>query len=56
LLLIGVEGLRPSEAAEICGVTQEAMRQRLSRARARLARRLADAQVPALSSLREVTL
>src|SRR5437763_12930124 len=39
LLLIAVEGLRHSEAAEICGVTAEAMRQRVSRARALLARR-----------------
>jgi RNA polymerase sigma-70 factor, ECF subfamily len=34
--LVSVDGLRPSEAAEICGVTSETMRQRLSRARARL--------------------
>jgi len=55
LLLTAVEGLRPSEAAEICGVTAEAMRQRLSRARALLARRLADTQAPGLAALREVT-
>jgi RNA polymerase sigma-70 factor (ECF subfamily) len=55
LLLTAVEGLRPSEAAEICGVTGEAMRQRLSRARALLARRLASRQAPGLSSLEEVT-
>lgn len=55
LLLVAVEGLRPAEAAEICGVSGEAMRQRLSRARALLTRRLADAHVPGLSSLREVT-
>jgi RNA polymerase sigma-70 factor (ECF subfamily) len=40
LLLVAVEGLRPAEAAEVCGVTPETMRQRLSRARALLARRL----------------
>jgi RNA polymerase sigma-70 factor (ECF subfamily) len=34
--LVSIEGLRPSEAAEVCGVTPETMRQRLSRARARL--------------------
>jgi len=39
----------------ICGVTAEAMRQRLSRARALLARRLADTQAPGLAALREVT-
>ncbi len=54
LLLVAVEGLRPSEAAGICGVTAEAMRQRLSRARALLARRLADASGPGLASLNEV--
>jgi len=36
LQLVSVDGLRPTEAAEICGVTPETMRQRLSRARARL--------------------
>jgi RNA polymerase sigma factor (sigma-70 family) len=40
LLLVGIEGFLPAEAAEICGITPEAMRQRLSRARALLARRL----------------
>jgi len=40
LLLVAVEGLRPAEAAEVCGITPEALRQRLSRARALLARRL----------------
>ena len=55
LLLVGVEGLRPAEAAEVCGVTAEAMRQRLSRARALLARRLTDVETPGLASLNEVT-
>jgi RNA polymerase sigma-70 factor, ECF subfamily len=36
LQLVSVEGLRPAEAAEVCGVSPETMRQRLSRARARL--------------------
>lgn len=54
LLLVAVEGMRPSEAAEICGVTAEAMRQRLSRARVLLARRLGDAERPGLTSLNEV--
>jgi RNA polymerase sigma-70 factor (ECF subfamily) len=40
LLLVGYEGLTPSEAAAICEVSPEAMRQRLSRARASLAREL----------------
>ena len=36
LLLVGVHGLTPSEAAGVCGITPEAFRQRLSRARAAL--------------------
>lgn len=54
LLLVGVEGLRPAEAAEVCGITPEAMRQRLSRARALLARRLEARIGPAPAGLREV--
>jgi RNA polymerase sigma-70 factor (ECF subfamily) len=53
-LVLVVEGIRPAEAAEICGVTPEAMRQRLSRARALLARRLADADGTGLAALNEV--
>jgi RNA polymerase sigma-70 factor (ECF subfamily) len=37
LLLVGYEGLTPTEAAAVCSVTPEAMRQRLARARAALA-------------------
>jgi RNA polymerase sigma-70 factor (ECF subfamily) len=40
LLLVSVEGLTPSEAAVVCGVSQEALRQRLSRARAMLSQKL----------------
>jgi RNA polymerase sigma-70 factor (ECF subfamily) len=40
LLLVGVEGLTPAEAAGVCGLTPEAFRQRLSRARAALDREL----------------
>jgi RNA polymerase sigma-70 factor (ECF subfamily) len=54
LLLVVVEGLRPSEAADVCGVSAEVMRQRLSRARARLARLLNDAENRVLASLNEV--
>jgi RNA polymerase sigma-70 factor, ECF subfamily len=54
LLLVAVEGLRPVEAAEVCAVTPEAMRQRLSRARELLARRLRDAESGGLLSLNEV--
>jgi RNA polymerase sigma-70 factor (ECF subfamily) len=36
LLLVGVEGMTPAEAAGVCSLTPEAFRQRLSRARAAL--------------------
>jgi RNA polymerase sigma-70 factor (ECF subfamily) len=55
LLLVALEGLRPSEAAQVCGITGEAMRQRLSRARGLLARRLAAAEEPGLTALNEAT-
>jgi|SRR5688572_19148913 len=55
LLLVGVEGLRPAEAAAVCGVSPEAMRQRLSRARALLAERLEDARRLPAALPREVT-
>ena len=40
LLLVAQEGMTPAEAAGVCGITGEAMRQRLSRARTMLASRL----------------
>jgi RNA polymerase sigma-70 factor (ECF subfamily) len=55
ILLVSVEGLQPAEAAAVCGVTPEAMRQRLSRARAALARHLEDMERPGLTALNEVT-
>ena len=55
LLLVALEGLRCADAADICGVSAEAMRQRVSRARALLARRLTDAEAPSLVSLKELT-
>ena len=49
LLLVAVEGLEPSEAAEICGISATTMRQRLKRARDLLARRLGNTRrAPAL--------
>jgi RNA polymerase sigma-70 factor (ECF subfamily) len=54
LLLVGVEGLTPSEAAAVCGVTPETMRQRLKRARAALSDRLAEAEPRPIVRLREV--
>jgi RNA polymerase sigma factor (sigma-70 family) len=41
LLLVGVEGFDQEQAAVILGISYEALRQRLSRARAQLANRLA---------------
>ena len=55
LLLVVVEGLRPAEAAAVCGISPEAMRQRLSRARELLARALEDQGNPRLKALKEVT-
>jgi RNA polymerase sigma-70 factor (ECF subfamily) len=40
LWLVGVEGFSPMEAAHVCGITPEAFRQRLARARGALAKRL----------------
>jgi RNA polymerase sigma factor (sigma-70 family) len=42
LLLVGVAGLDSSDAADICGITPEALRQRLHRARETLERDAAD--------------
>lgn len=45
LLLVGVAGLDHSDAADVCGITPEALRQRLHRARALLTRAMdADAR------------
>jgi RNA polymerase sigma factor (sigma-70 family) len=55
LLLAAVEGMRPAEAAEVCGIKPEAMRQRLRRARALLARHLEEGAGPRLAALREAT-
>jgi RNA polymerase sigma-70 factor (ECF subfamily) len=55
LLLVGVAGLDHSDAADVCGITPEALRQRLHRARAMLARTL-EAQTHAVAPvLGEVT-
>jgi RNA polymerase sigma-70 factor (ECF subfamily) len=55
LLLVGIEGLTPSEAAAVCGLTPEALRQRLSRARAMLGRTLDVAAAFPGGFAREVT-
>jgi RNA polymerase sigma factor (sigma-70 family) len=41
-LLVGVEGLQPTEVAEILGLRPDAVRQRLARARTQLAASLGD--------------
>ena len=55
LILVSIEGMRPSEAAAVCGISAEAMRQRVSRARALLGRRLTATEGPGLTCLNEVT-
>ena len=55
LLLVGVEGFRPVDAAEVCGISPEALRQRLSRARALLTRLLEADPESKAATLREVT-
>ena len=42
LLLVAIEELSPAEAAAACGITSDALRKRLSRARAMLAAALED--------------
>ena len=41
-LLVGIEGLQPTEVAEILGIRADAVRQRLARARAQLAALMGD--------------
>ena len=55
LLLVAVEGQSPANAAAICGISKDAMRQRLSRARALLAKKLDESGAPALAQLKAVT-
>jgi RNA polymerase sigma factor (sigma-70 family) len=55
LLLVGVEELKPADAASICGISPEAMRQRISRARAMLAKRLDERDAAIVISLKAVT-
>jgi RNA polymerase sigma factor (sigma-70 family) len=49
VLLVGHQGLTPGDAAVVCGMTSEALRQRLSRARAALAAELRE--TPAVAAL-----
>jgi RNA polymerase sigma factor (sigma-70 family) len=54
LLLVGFEGMQAAEAAAICGVSAETMRQRISRARSQLAERLQDEGNAGFLALKEV--
>jgi RNA polymerase sigma-70 factor (ECF subfamily) len=47
LLLVGVEGFEQERAAHILGISYDALRQRLARARAELAQRLDSQEAPA---------
>jgi RNA polymerase sigma-70 factor (ECF subfamily) len=51
LLLVGHEGLSPADGAVVCGISAEALRQRLSRARAALAQKLRE--TPAVAALKK---
>ena len=54
LLLVGVAGLDHADAADVCGVTPETLRQRLHRAREALSKALerdADGDAPALEGV-----
>jgi RNA polymerase sigma-70 factor (ECF subfamily) len=54
LLLVGVAGLDPADAADICGITPEALRQRLHRAREALSKALdrdAAAEAPLVGEM-----
>jgi RNA polymerase sigma-70 factor (ECF subfamily) len=55
LLLVAIEGLRPAEAAQVCGITPEAMRQRICRARSAMAQRLGEVDDALSVALKEVT-
>jgi RNA polymerase sigma-70 factor (ECF subfamily) len=55
LLLVGFDDMRPAEAALVCGITPEAMRQRLSRARTMLACKLEELHASHLTALKVAT-
>ena len=48
LLLVGIEGMSITEAAAVCEVSNDALRQRLSRGRAMLAERMRSTTLPHL--------
>ena len=54
LLLVWVEGLTPAEAALVCGIRADTLRQRLSRGRALLTEELRRTDEPGIAVLGEV--
>jgi RNA polymerase sigma-70 factor (ECF subfamily) len=54
LLLVGVEHLSPADAAKVCGISPESLRQRLSRARTLISRFLEDHDASAQAVRKEV--
>ena len=55
MLLVGVAGLDHSDAADVCGLTPEALRQRLHRARQALSRALERDATGEISGMERVT-
>jgi len=55
LLLVGVEGLRPVDAARVCGISPESLRQRLSRARKLLSQVIAGQDMSMETAREEVS-
>ena len=55
LLLVAVEGMKPAEAAAVCSIQPEAMRQRLSRARAAIAKHMNQCEDTMVMRLKAVT-
>lgn len=55
ILLVAFEDLKPADAALVCGITPEAMRQRISRGRALIERHLQEAEATPAVSLKAVT-
>jgi RNA polymerase sigma-70 factor (ECF subfamily) len=51
VLLVGQEGMTPTDAAVVCGISPEALRQRLSRARAALEEKVR--QTPAVTAFKK---
>ena len=55
ILLVAVDEMKPAEAAAVCGISPEAMRQRISRARAMLTRHFDQSDAAVTLSLKAIT-